>query len=99
MEVVKFRLINKYIGKVYPEFLVDNCIVEHNLNGISLYSGGELIGSVEIHGDGSIRCWWGNILYIKKTIDSAFGDGVFEEWFKITYHDKIYNVNLVVPPF
>lgn len=99
MEEVKFRLLNKYIGKLYPEFLVDNCNVEHNAHGISLYSGGELIGRVSIHGDGSIRCWLGYIDNIRKNVDSGFGDGVFEEWFNITYHDKIYNVNVVVPPF
>lgn len=99
MEVVKFRLVNKYIGKVCPEFMVDNCIVEHNLNGISLYSGGELIGRVGIHCYGSIRCWLGYIDNIRKNVDSVFGDGVFKEWFNITYHDKIYNVNVIVPPF
>ena len=99
MEVVKFRLINKYIGKVYPEFLVDNCIVEHNSDGISLCSGGELIGGVGINGDGSIRYWLGNIVYIRENVDSAFGNDVFKEWFNITYHDKIYNVNVAIPPF
>ena len=99
MEEVKFRLINKYIGKVYPEFLVDNCIVEHNSGGVSLYSGGELIGGVGIYGVGSIRYWLGYIVNIRNNVDSVFGDGVFEEWFNITYHDKIYNVNVVVPPF
>lgn len=98
MEEVKFRLINKYIGKVYPEFLVDNCIVEHNVHGvISLYSGGELIGSVGIYGgDISFFMFGSNVV---ENVDSVFGNGVFMEWFKITYHDKIYNVNVVVPPF
>lgn len=97
MEEVKFRLVNKYIGKVYPEFMVDNCIVEHNSYGVSLYSGGELIGLVGIHG-------WSISFYrfessIAENVDLIFGDGVFNEWFNITYHDKIYNVNVVVPPF
>ena len=98
MEVVKCRLINKYIGKVYPEFLVDNCIVEHNSGGISLYSGGELIGSVGIYGGLiSFHSYGSNVV---RNVDSTFGEeGLFMEWFKITYHDKIYNVNLVVPPF
>jgi hypothetical protein len=97
MEVVKFRLVNKYIEKVYPEFLVDNCFVEHNAHGVSLYSGGELIGSVGIYG-GHIS-FYGFESSIVENVDSVFGNGVFDEWFKITYYDKIYNVNVVVPPF
>lgn len=97
MEEVMFRLVNKYIGKLYPEFLVDNCNVEHNAHGISLYSGGELIGGFGIYGgDISFFMFGSNVV---KNVDSVFGNGVFMEWFKITYHDKIYNVNVPTPPF
>ena len=93
-----YKILDKYIGKVYPEFLADNCIVEHNLNGISLYSSGELIGSVGIYGGHISFYRFG--FNVVKDVDSVFGeDGLFMEWFKITYHDKIYNVNVVVPPF
>ena len=92
-----FKILDEYIGKVYPEFLVDNCIVEHDARGGSLYSGGELIGRFGFYG-------WSISFYrfessIVENVDSIFGDGVFNEWFKITYHEKIYNVNLPTPPF
>jgi hypothetical protein len=87
--------LDKYIKKNYPEFLVDNCNIEHNAHGVSLYSGGELIG---IYGGHISFYRFG--FNVVKDVDSTFGeDGLFMEWFKITYLDKIYNVNVVVPPF
>lgn len=98
MDVRLYNILDKYIKKYYPEFLVDNCNVEHNAHGISLYSGGELIGSVGIYGGLiSFHSYGSNVV---RNVDSTFGEeGLFMEWFKITYHDKIYNVNVVVTPF
>lgn len=50
MDVRLYNILDKYIKKNYPKLSVDNCIVEHNVHGVSLYSGGELIGSVGIYG-------------------------------------------------
>ena len=46
-----YKILDKYIGRNYPKLMVDNCFVEHNAHGVSLYSGGELIGSVGIYGN------------------------------------------------
>ena len=93
-----YKILDKYIGRNYPKLMVDNCFVEHNAHGVSLYSGGELIGSVGIYGGYISFYRFG--FNVVKDVDSTFGeDGLFMEWFKITYYDKIYNVNVVVPPF
>lgn len=95
----------KTISKVIDEVIEHDGVVytryeKHEDGGISIQwrVGGELIGRVGIYGGHiSFYRFGSNVV---RNVDSTFGeDGLFMEWFKITYLDKIYNVNVVAPPF